>query len=297
MARFASPARQAASVMKVVQGKGNVIESVGSVRDYEEALTQVGQSGFLNRLHISLRDMTPELAIQYLAQRAEEVGQSTLNRDRLALQCMLRHVTHQLPPQEKLPSIKSEHAQILASRAYTPEQIDLIQQHQRSANRFSTELAYAAGLRAHELLTLRPVNDQPPDPRPALSSKWRERTGVIYTVHGKGGLTREVLIPHPLAERLEQTRLSTPRHYTDRGVYYTQYYALSGGKRWSDSFTQAAQRALGWSAGAHGTRHSYAQQRMIELQVKGQLDRDQALETVSQEMGHFRPSITEIYLR
>lgn len=53
--------------------------------------------------------------------------------------------------------------------------------------------------------------------------------------------------------------------------------------------------ALGWSRGAHGVRHSYAQERMAELQ-RG-LRYDDALEVVSQELGHFRPGITREYLR
>jgi hypothetical protein len=36
---------------------------------------------------------------------------------------------------------------------------------------------------------------------------------------------------------------------------------------------------------------------IAELQVGQLLTRDKALETVSQEMGHFRPEITEAYLR
>ena len=47
----------------------------------------------------------------------------------------------------------------------------------------------------------------------------------------------------------------------------------------------------------YGVRHGYAQERMRELQVGQLLTRDKALETVSQEMGHFRPEITEAYLR
>ncbi|MFT7318300.1 MAG: hypothetical protein ACI8WF_002750, partial [Pseudoalteromonas distincta] len=43
-------------------------------------------------------------------------------------------------------------------------------------------------------------------------------------------------------------------------------------------------------------RHSYAQERMIELNALG-FKYKTALETVSQEMGHFRPEITEVYLR
>ena len=107
---------------------------------------------------------------------------------------------------------------------------------------------------------------------------------------------REVLIPAHLATRLEATRRDEPERITDRGVHYESHYAIGGGHRWSNSFSAAAERALHWSSGAHGLRHSYAQERMAELQHGG-LSRDAALETVSQEMGHFRPEITETYLR
>ena len=64
----------------------------------------------------------------------------------------------------------------------------------------------------------------------------------------------------------------------------------------SEISAQASTRALGYSTGAHGVRHAYAQERMHELRSQG-LDRWRALEVVSQEMGHFRPEITETYLR
>jgi len=63
-----------------------------------------------------------------------------------------------------------------------------------------------------------------------------------------------------------------------------------------NSTTKASTRALGWTFGAHGIRHTYAQKRMIELQNLG-WKYDSALAVVSQEMGHFRPEITEVYLR
>ncbi|KEQ00707.1 hypothetical protein SASC598J21_015000 [Snodgrassella alvi SCGC AB-598-J21] len=121
---------------------------------------------------------------------------------------------------------------------------------------------------------------------------------ILYTIYGtwQRWPIREVLIPYDLAERLEQTRLPEPLEIIDRGVKYQALYDLSGGKKWSDSFSKAAKRALGWSEGAHGVRHSYAQERMHELQTSG-LPRELALEIVSQEMGHFRPKITETYLR
>jgi integrase len=109
-------------------------------------------------------------------------------------------------------------------------------------------------------------------------------------------LVREVVLPGELAARLEERRLDTPKTVTDRGIRYESRYDIGGGQRWSNSFSAAANRTLGWSEGAHGVRHSYAQERMQELQNQA-VPYDKALETVSQEMGHFRPEITEVYLR
>lgn len=99
-----------------------------------------------------------------------------------------------------------------------------------------------------------------------------------------------------LADQLDALRLAEPRVITDREIYYEQFYDIGGGKQWSDSFSKAAQRELGWSSGAHGVRHTYAQVRMRELQLLGR-SYEIALTIVSQEMGHFRSDITEVYLR
>ncbi|MGP9641617.1 hypothetical protein [Halomonas sp. AOP42-A1-14] len=300
MGAWAKPASQAGHIMRALQG--GVVESVRSVSNYEQALTRVAE--WLRDEHRAgreggtLRDLTPERAMQYLEQRGETVGQKTLDQERQALQLMQRHVTGQLPEDERLPVIRSELTQALESRSYTPEQVAAVADRQHSANRLATEVAYAAGLRAHELLTLRPAHERPADPRPARDEKFavRDHYHARYTVAGKGGLVREISLPRALAERLEATRLDAPQRVTDRGVYYSQQYAIGGGQRWSNSWSKASNAALGWSNGAHGLRHSYAQERMGELQRDGLSYRD-ALETVSQEMGHFRPDITEVYLR
>ncbi|NMU53128.1 site-specific integrase, partial [Vibrio parahaemolyticus] len=125
-----------------------------------------------------------------------------LDMERQAIQCMMHHVTHFLEASDKLPTIKSEQAQALQSRAYTTDQANLIAQNQNEKNSLATQLSLSSGLRAHELLTLQPREIRAPDQRPALTSKWTGRDGVIYTVEGKGGLVREVLIPSHLAERL-----------------------------------------------------------------------------------------------
>lgn len=280
--------------MRAVQG--SVLRSVGTVRNYEAALTRVAEWAKSEKISGGLTAITPELAVAYLEQRGQEVGQKTLDMERQAMQVMMQHVTQQLPLGEPLPVVRSEQQQALESRAYTAAQVERIAAAQTPRYALATEIAFAAGLRAHELLTLQPQAERTADPRPALESKFAGRDGAIYTVAGKGGLVREVLIPHELAAQLEARRLETPLQVTDRGIYYQSHYDIGGGQRWSNSVSAAAERALGWSTGAHGLRHSYAQERMTELQNRG-LIRERALETVSQELGHFRPEITEVYLR
>ena len=294
MATFRAPAAQAAHVMKSLQG--HHLRSVGTVRNYEQGLTRVAEWTQQERLPGGLRAMTPELAIRYLEQRGQAVGQQTLDMERQSMQAMMIYVTGKLAPSERLPVTKSELTQTLEGRAYTPQQAELIASAQTPHNALATEIAHAAGLRAHELLTLRPVAERAADPRPALVFYNDTATAEIYTVQGKGGLTREVMIPHELAARLEERRLDAPQVVTDRGVFYQSSYDIGGGQRWSNSVSAASERTMGRSTGAHGLRHSYAQERMTELQNRG-LSRDAALETVSQEMGHFRPEITETYLR
>ena len=285
--------KQAANVMKTIQGKH--IKSVGTVRNYEEALSRVAQ--YANKeLSISLRDITPEQAVHYLEMRGEGVGQKTLDMERQSIQAMMHFTSKKLELNERLEVIKSEKDQILFCRSYTSQQISMIHSLQLDANSLSTQIAHAAGLRGHELFTLRPLESRAPSGRPALAEKFKGREGERYTVKGKGGLVREVLIPTRLATQLESKRLDTPNNITDRGVNYIQHYDIKGGTNWASSFISASQRALGWSVGSHGLRHSYAQERMYELQNSG-MNRRVALEVVSQEMGHFRPEITETYLR
>ena len=309
MAKFAKPAKQAASVMKQLQGSH--IKSVSTVRNYEQRLKQI--TAYLQEHRLgSLRDMTPTRALEYLRQRATVVGQKTLDMERQALQAMMQHVTHQLPPGQALAVIKTTAPAAQKgkagqptlgrrlseqSRSYTREQVTLIAARQSPHNALATEISHASGLRAHELLTLRRIHRQAPDVRPAHALKFSgiREDSIAYTVHGKGGLTREVRVPIHLARRLESTRLPEARSVTDRGVRYQQFYELGGGQPWSKSFGAASKSALGWSNGAHGLRHSYAQERLNTMQCH--LTREEAKRVVSQELGHFRPEITEVYLR
>lgn len=293
MGKFAKAETQAKSVVKALQ-RSRSIRSLGTARGYTAALIPVAEHVKAERLG-SLRDLTPEQAEAYLQIRAEEVGQKQLDMERQAMQMMMRDLTGKLGEKQGLFFEKSKYQQILTSRSYLPRQVEMVAGSQREPNKLATQIAYAAGLRGHELLTLRHIKERQPDPRPALDSKFLGREGEHYTVQGKGGLVREVVIPKDLADRLEARRFDSPQKVTDRGIHCAQHYDIAGGLRWSSSFGKASERALGWSAGAHGLRHSYAQERMSELQKT--LTRSVALETVSQELGHFRPEITEVYLR
>lgn len=296
MPRFSAPEKQgrkqAGAVMRRLQG--HILTSVGTVRNYEAALQRVATT--LAYQQQDLKALTPTTAQAYLAQRAEQVSQATLDMERQALQVMMQHVTHQLPADQRLPVVQSEHETVLKARAYTPAQVQAIAAHQAPHNALATHIAHAAGLRAHELYTLAPAETRPADDRPALAEKFAYRDGRRYTVIGKGGLCREVQLPSALADQLEARRLAQPVTVTDRGIHYEPHYALGAGWAFSRSVSRVARRVLGFSNGAHGLRHSYAQERMDELRDRG-TERTQALTVVSQEMGHFRPAITEVYLR
>ncbi len=296
MPRFRNAKAQAEYAVKQKLGIGKArhrgrqdqkIHSLGTKRNYEQALTRITCWIKENRLG-DLGSLSRELTINYLEMRSQCVGQKTLDQDRQALQLYLG---------TRLPVIKSEQSHALKSRAYTKAQISLIEQAQNSKNGLATKIAHAAGLRAHELLTLQRKEERSASSHRQWSKeRFKGLEGKIYTVTGKGGLTREVLIPQSLALELESQRLDVPLIIKDREIIYRQYYNIAGGKSWSNSFSSASKRVLGWSHGAHGLRHTYAQNRMDELQQQG-LIYDRALGIISQELGHFRSDITEVYLR
>ena len=274
-------------VARHTQRHDQKIHSLGTARNYEQALTRLTKWLQQNKLG-DLKKLDAKKSHNYLELRGQCIGQKTLDQERQAIQLYLGI---------KLPVVKSELFQAVQSRAYTIEQIHLISKSQTEKNRLATELAHAAGLRAHELFTLRPKQERSASThRQWTAKRFSGREGIIYTVIGKGGLTREVLIPEPLAQRLEEQRLNIPVIIKDREINYECYYKIGGGKDWTNSFSAASKRVLGWSHGAHGLRHTYAQTRMHELQRQDFIYLE-ALGIVSQELGHFRPDITEVYLR
>ncbi|MBP8815526.1 hypothetical protein [uncultured Desulfobulbus sp.] len=296
MPRFRAPQAQAehAVARKLALGTGRHdhrndgrIHSLGTARGYGQALK--GFADYLREHRLGdLPGATDQEARQYLAERSHRVGQKTLDLDRQAIQMHLGL---------RLEVVRSDRESALSTRSYTPAQVARIASAQSEANGLATRLAYHAGLRAHELLTLRPAGERSASGHRQWSAdRFAGREGVRYTVVGKGGLVREVLLTRELAAAVEARRLEEPRLVVDRGVQYVQCYTIGGGRSWSQSFSSASRRELGFSNGGHGLRHSYVQERMDELQRRG-MAYEQARATVAQEVGHFAGETTEAYLR
>ena len=297
--KLPSPEQQARAAVgrlvnrKVLSRTPGTTPSNGTVRGVRQYLTQIARHIAPDGLE--LLDLTPARADAYLESRAADLGQKALDGHRLALQKYLDHVRGLLPVGGRLDVVRSLKRTRGEGRAYARHQVPMVAARQTPRNALATLIAYAAGLRAHELLTLARPDERPPDVRPARPEKFDGRPGTDYTVVGKGGLVRLVRIPNDLAARLEERRLDEAVRSSDREIRYLSRYDIGAGEAWSRSFSRASMSALGWSRGAHGLRHSFAQERMAELQHG--LRYDDALEVVSQELGHFRPGITREYLR
>ncbi|MBC7622341.1 MAG: hypothetical protein H7232_03030 [Aeromicrobium sp.] len=185
-----------------------------------------------------------------------------------------------------------------ALRYYTQGQWLLITRHQSDRNSLATEIAARCGLRAQGLITL-----MPPGMRQKSTKRvWRTDrfAGMhdieLWTIQEKNGLVREIAMPDDLSIRLMARAYPRPLKITDRGTNFETLFDVGGGRSWSDSFTQASKRALGWSAGGHGLRHSYADAR-VELLQSLDYSLDDSLKITSQELGHFRARVINAYLR
>lgn len=277
------------------KGESGIIRSVGTVRNYEQSLRNVAGWMHNNRIGHSLNELNREMAERYLSERCTTVSQSTLDQDRQALQAVLLC---------KLPVIKSQSVQssgrqplAITSRIYSSEQFNMVLAKLSVEQRFAVQLSAATGLRAHEIYTLRRVSEQPKSAgRPWDRERHLGQSGIVYTVKGKGGLVREIIVPNSLAREVESYRLPTPATVRDRGITYESYYALPGGQRLSAAFSKASKSALGWSKGFHSVRHMFAQQNMVWLMCNGKTY-EQALSLVSQKLAHFNYLTSMAYLR
>jgi len=117
----------------------------------------------------------------------------------------------------------------------------------------------------------------------------RGEVGVISLKSGdaKGGKARDIIVSKETYEKIE----SYVRQHDKLAVERHERQNLR------ETIREAANNTDQKYTGAHGLRHSYAQERVSELQNDAGKSYLDAIAQVSKEMGHERPSITEHYLK
>lgn len=262
------------------------VRSVGTERSYKSAIRQYQQWLQEYRLPVKGPNLLGQ-ALEFLDDYAETHAQKTVDQARQALQKYLKLRI------ARVPSCVPQHTR---GRAYRLGEVEQLIVRQSLEFQLATLLCLDAGLRAHECLTLHePDGTGPSQHRVWLPERFAGRTDYeVFHVKGKGGLIREVAISTPLANALRETRRPHPIEVRDRGVNHLSYFDIGGGQSLSSSFSRASKLELGWSLGLHGLRHSYAQERLRVLTKI--LGAKLALKVLSQELGHFRPAVTLVYL-
>lgn len=264
------------------------ISSISTELKYRSALTVYNRHVRTvcrkpNHCHATFDD-----ACNYLQLRAAQVQQKQLNIDRAVIELVSGYT---------LPKVKSLIDEDLQPRAFSEIQYQTLLEEANTELKPCIRIAWESGLRAHEFYTLDLLANQPESTdRPWSDYRFE---GILtefveYTVVGKGGLVRQVAISKEMSEWLESRRRPTP--VVDREIRYESKYDILGGHRLSHEFWELSIFIFDWSVGFHGLRHSYARRRMDEL--TGELfSWDQAKQIVSCELGHFRPDVTDTYLR
>ena len=129
------------------------------------ALSPHSADGFKKKQLGNLMQANVKVCSTFLEERAGQVGQKTLDRDRQAIQYLLTRTTRM---EIRLPRIKSTYSggRQLAkqSRAYTRDQVQFICSNLSGRSALATRIAYAAGLRGHELYTLQRRSERGPSP-------------------------------------------------------------------------------------------------------------------------------------
>ena len=120
--------------------------------------------------------------------------------------------------------------------------------------------------------------------RLADATKINDINGNILTVHNsKGGQDLQIKLTDNELQRIKEVSGGSMVINVKQSTYRDALHnaCTATGQYWN---------------GTHGLRHNFAQDRMHELTESG-MNYKSALATVSAEMGHHRPSITEVYLR
>ena len=267
-----------------------VVTSVLTEKAHVSALTKFAQ-WLLDLKGKHLKNANRQEAIDYLEERALTRRQSTVDLDRQAVNM---HLGFDGP----LDFVAAKIATVEKDRAYTQQQIELLVAEAEADLALSILIASDAGLRGMELITL----STPATMAPSVRAKWSVdrftgREGdVRFVVHGKGGLRREVRLTPELSKLVMALLRRQPVRLSHRGAHLTSCFDICGGHKFAVEFSKLSLRVLGFTHGAHGLRHSFAQRRRTELLCAGFSVKEMLL-ILSQELGHFHTQNTLTYLR
>ena len=178
-----------------------------------------------------LRQITPAMAQNYLIQcKDKRLSQAYLS----TIQTALERVVFIKDPEKRLDRVEainnSRSTLKEIDRAYSNGQLHLILDHLSPKAQLSVLLAYNAGLRAEELLTLQRRDEASPSPHRKWSDKrfLGREPGVRYIVTGKNGLKREIMIEEELVGELERSRFESPQLIYDRKQPFHIHYDVLG---------------------------------------------------------------------
>ena len=276
------------------------IRSFSTANQFEGIYRRVSHWLEKERIDTPLNKITQAQAMRYLMGRASDIQQKQWANERNALQIHLRNI-HSDKSIELTRYTSEREEPKNAPRAYSREQIkQVIASCKDPKMKVAIAATYQGGLRAKELFTLCPESERPVDHR---VDEWRSdrfsggrEHWVSYTVIGKGKLPREVRLSPEVHHLVSQLRLTESIGVKDRGIGYEQRYDLPGGQAFSQAFKGICDQAIGWSNGPHGLRHSFAQERLVELMADGRTE-EEALPILAQETGHWAEANLRYYLR
>lgn len=267
---------------------GAALRSVSTLRSFTACLAQ-----FLRWRHefLEILPEEPILAAEVFGHgkaRKDRVQQKTLDQGMQALEAAtrteFRRERSSVPPAESrlLP---------------TAPQMRLILEQLPPIYRLAAMICLDSGLRAHEVVTLRPPTSRM---RPSRHRVWpknlhEDRSNTVLRVcKRKGGLKQTVAIDVELAKELDRILSTEPQKFRDRKTKRDRFYPFPTPQSLSAEFTKASRKALGFDVCFKTTRNIFVLRSLRRL-LDNDVELKTALLTVSQKVGHFRIDILYEY--
>ena len=159
------------------------IHSLGTARNYQQSLSMFYR-WLQDRKLGDLSTATADQAVDWLNKRSGQVSQKTLDLNRQAIQYLMTQTTGDRVRFERIKSSYTTGRKLAEeARAYSGAQLEEVCARLSVRSALSAKLCFAAGLRAHEVVTLRPIGEQPSNTHREWSKElFKGRKGALYTV-------------------------------------------------------------------------------------------------------------------